>query len=275
MRRIVHISDLHFGRANLALVEPLLASIVDLRPDVVAVSGDLTQRATVGQFKAARDFLRRIPFPQIVVPGNHDISFWNLYRRFWRPLERYRRYINAEAEPSYADDRLFLLGLNTARSLAWKEGRISLAQIAWLRDQFYALAPHVFKVLVLHHPFVPLEGKDDFDAVGRADLALEAMENCGADLILAGHLHQSYSRQTASYYLLAKHSILVAQSGTTLSARTRGERNSFNSIDVEMDAASVTVHTWESESAAFVPQTAIRYEKRGEWRLVGGPNAVA
>jgi 3',5'-cyclic AMP phosphodiesterase CpdA len=269
MRRIVHISDLHFGRANLALVEPLLASIVDLRPDVVAVSGDLTQRATVGQFKAARDFLRRIPFPQIVVPGNHDISLWNLYRRFWRPLERYRRYINAEAEPSYTDDRIFLLGLNTARSLAWKEGRISLAQIAWLRDQFYALAPHVFKVLVLHHPFVPLVGKDDFDAVGRAELALEAMEKCGADLILAGHLHRSYSRQTASYYLLAKHSILVAQSGTTLSARTRNERNSFNSIDVEMDAASVTVHTWESERAAFIPQTAIRYEKRGEWRLVG------
>src|SRR5262245_63657115 len=150
MRRIVHISDLHFGRANLALVEPLLASIVGLRPDVVAVSGDLTQRATVGQFEAARDFLRRIPFPQIVVPGNHDISLWNLYRRFRRPLERYRRYINPEAEPCYADDRIFLLGLNTARSLAWKEGRISLDQIASLRDQFYALASDVFKVLVMH-----------------------------------------------------------------------------------------------------------------------------
>ncbi|MGH9767122.1 MAG: metallophosphoesterase family protein [Blastocatellia bacterium] len=270
MRRIVHISDLHFGRANLALIEPLLASIVDLRPDVVAVSGDLTQRATVEQFKAARDFLRRIPFPQIVVPGNHDISFWNLYRRFRRPLERYRRYINAEAEPNYADDQIFLLGLNTARSLSWKEGRISLAQVAWLRDQFCALAPHVFKVLVMHHPFVPRESADDFDVVGRAELALEVMEHCGADLILAGHLHRSYARQTASFYRLAKHSILVAQSGTTLSARTREERNSFNSIDVEMDAASITVHTWESESAAFVPRPPMRYEKRGEWRMVGG-----
>jgi len=272
MRRIVHISDLHFGRANLALVEPLLARIVDLHPDVVAVSGDLTQRATVEQFKAAREFLRRIPFPQIVVPGNHDISLWNLYRRFRRPLERYRRYINADAEPSYADDQLFLLGLNTARSLAWKEGRISLSQISWLRDQFYALAPHVFKVLVMHHPFIPRQGKDDFEAVGRAELALEAMEHCGADLILAGHLHESYSRQTASFHLPAKHSILVAQSGTTLSERTRDERNSFNSIDVEMDATRVTVHTWESESAGFVPQPSMRYEKRGEWRLVGGPN---
>ena len=270
IRRIVHISDLHFGRANLALVEPLLESIADLHPDVVAVSGDLTQRATAEQFIAARDFLRRIPFPQIVVPGNHDISLWNLYRRFRRPLERYRQYINVEAEPRYSDDRIFILGVNTARSLAWKEGRISLDQIARLRDLFYALAPSVFKVLVMHHPFVPREGQDDFDAVGRAELALEAMEYCGADLILAGHLHRSYSRQTASFYRLAKHSILVAQSGTTLSARTRDERNSFNAIDVEGDAASITVHDWSFESAAFLPRPLIRYEKRGEWRQVKG-----
>jgi len=270
MRRIVHISDLHFGRAEPALIEPLLASIVELRPDVVAVSGDLTQRATVEQFEAARDFLRRIPFPQIVVPGNHDISLWNVYRRFMRPLERYRRYINAEAEPSYADDQLFLLGLNTARSLAWKEGRISLDQVARLRDRFCAVAPHIFKVLVVHHPFVPHDRAEDFDAVGRAGLALETLEQSGADLILAGHLHRSYARQTASFYRLAKRSILVAQSGTTLSARTRDERNSFNSIDVEMDAASVTVHAWEPGSAAFIPLPPAHYEKRGEWRLVGG-----
>jgi 3',5'-cyclic AMP phosphodiesterase CpdA len=133
MRRIVHISDLHFGRVNPMLIEPLLARITALQPAVVAVSGDLTQRATVEQFEEARGFLQRIPFPQVVVPGNHDISFWNVYRRFARPLERYRRYINAEAEPSYADDRLFLLGINTARSLAWKEGRVSLEQIERLR----------------------------------------------------------------------------------------------------------------------------------------------
>ncbi|MCI0524082.1 MAG: metallophosphoesterase [Acidobacteria bacterium] len=269
MRRIVHISDLHFGRVNQALIEPLLASVVGLRPDVVAVSGDLTQRATEEQFEAARDFLRRIPFPQIVVPGNHDISLWNVYRRFRRPLERYRRYISAEAEPSYVDDRLFLLGLNTARSLAWKEGRISLDQVERLRDQFCALDPHVFKVLVAHHPFAPHAGAKDFDAVGRADLALEALEHSGADLILAGHLHRSYACQTASFYRLANRSILVAQSGTTLSARTRAERNSFNVIDLEPDAARITVHSWDPENVAFVPREPARYEKRGEWRLAG------
>ncbi len=268
MRRIVHISDLHFGRVNPALIEPLLASINHLRPDVVAVSGDLTQRATVEQFAAAGDFLRRIPFPQVVVPGNHDISFWNVYRRFARPLDRYRRYINVEAEPHYADDQLVVLGLNTARSLTWKEGRVSREQIARLRHRLCALDPRVFKVLVAHHPFVLPEDAEDRSAVGRADLALEALEHCGADLILAGHLHRSHSRQTACFYRLAGHSILVAQSGTTLSERTRDEGNSFNAIDVEPDAVNITIHAWEPTRTAFVPRPPVRYERRGDWRRV-------
>ncbi len=259
MRRIVHISDLHFGRVNPALIEPLLARIVGLNPTVVAVSGDLTQRATVEQFEAARAFLRQTPFPQVVVPGNHDISFWNIYRRFARPLERYRRYINVEVEPNYFDDRLFVLGVNTARSLVWKEGRISERQIARLRDHFSAVGPYVFKVLVAHHPFVPPEGENDRAAVGRAELAMAALEYCGADLILTGHLHRGYSRQTAS---LGKHSILVAQSGSTLSDRARGEGNSFNVVDVEPDAVNIAVHVWEPERAAFIARPPLRYENQ-------------
>lgn len=265
MRRIVHISDLHFGRINPALIEPLLARIVGLNPTVVAVSGDLTQRATIEQFEAARELLRQIPFPQVVVPGNHDISFWNIYRRFARPLERYRRYINAEVEPNYFDDKIFVLGVNTARSLAWKEGRISERQIARLRDHFSAAGPYVFKVLVAHHPFVPPEGEDNRAAVGRAELAIAALEHCGADLILAGHLHRGYSRQTASS---GKHSILVAQSDSTLSDRARGEGNSFNVVDVEPGAINIAVHVWEPERGVFIARPPLRYEKRGEWRRI-------
>src|SRR5262249_11306988 len=122
MKRIIHISDLHFGRVNPALVEPLLAIINQQQPNVVAVPGDLTQRATRDQFEEARRLLDRILFPKVVVPGNHDISLWNVYRRFARPLERYRRHIGIEIEPIYVDDQLFVLGLNTARSLTWKQG---------------------------------------------------------------------------------------------------------------------------------------------------------
>jgi 3',5'-cyclic AMP phosphodiesterase CpdA len=269
MRRIVHISDLHFGRIAPRLVSPLLAGITQLQPDVVAVSGDLTQRATVAQFEAARDFLRAIPFPQVIVPGNHDIPLWNLYRRFRRPLERYRRYIHAETEPQYADERLVLLGINTARSLAWKGGRISGEQIGRLRDHLGAHGPDAFKVLVVHHPFVPHESAAPGAAVRRGAQALEALEQCGADLILAGHLHRGYAHQTVSFQPLARRSILVVQSGTTLSARTRGEQNSFNVIDVEPDAVAITICAWAPSQAAFVPQPPLRYEMRGAWRPAG------
>jgi len=266
MGRIIHISDLHFGRVNPALIDPLLTIINQQQPNVIAVSGDLTQRATREQFEEARRFLDRIPFPKVVVPGNHDISLWNVYRRFARPLDRYRRHIGEELEPIYVDDRMFVLGLNTARSLTWKNGRISVSQVERIRERLCAADPRFFKVLVMHHPFVPPEGAQDWEAVGRVEMAMEALEHCGADLILAGHLHLGYSRQTSSFYSMAKHSILVVQSGTTLSARTRAERNSFNVIDVEPDAATITIYVWEPTQHLFLPRHPVRYEKRGEWR---------
>lgn len=266
MRRIVHISDLHFGRVNPALLQPLLSRMEALQPDVVAVSGDLTQRAREEEFSAAGEFLRQIPYPKIVVPGNHDISLWNLYRRFARPLERYRRHIGSEHEPVFHQEGLFVLGLNTARSLAWKEGRLSREQIARIRHRFSEVSAGTIKVLVVHHPFLPPEGKNTA-AVGRAKHALEALEHSNADLILAGHLHRGFSRQTSSYYRLARRSILVVQSGTTLSSRTRDEQNSFNVVDVQVDSVQITVEAWNPASNSFHPQQAHRYEKRGAWVL--------
>jgi 3',5'-cyclic AMP phosphodiesterase CpdA len=269
MKRIIHLSDLHFGRVNQSLVDPLLERVADLKPDLVAVSGDLTQRATERQFRAAQEFLRRIDRPKIIVPGNHDISLWNIYRRFFRPLDRYRRYIGGESGMSFADGELFALGVNTARSFAWKEGRISREQVEDLRDRFCALDSGVFKILVVHHPLAPREGDETHARAKRAELALEALEECNADLILAGHLHRGYSRKTAPIYRPEQHSILVVQSGTTLSDRIRGERNSFNVIDVAPDSVRIAIHTWEPSQGAFLPGPSALYQKRGEWRRLG------
>ena len=92
MRTIVHLSDLHFGRVNAALIEPLVRVVREVEPDLVAISGDLTQRARSYQFQEARLFLDTLPKPQIVVPGNHDIPLHNLFARFVEPLTRYKRY---------------------------------------------------------------------------------------------------------------------------------------------------------------------------------------
>src|SRR5437867_12792681 len=122
MRSIVHLSDIHFGRVNPLVISPLIETIEKINPDLVAVSGDLTQRARSHQFKEARAFLDALPRPQIVVPGNHDSPFHNVFLRFAQPLTKYRRYLTDEIRPFYADAQLAILGVNPGRSLTVQGG---------------------------------------------------------------------------------------------------------------------------------------------------------
>ena len=148
MRTLVHLSDLHFGRIDESLLDPLVASVEEARPDVVVVSGDLTQRARSSQFSAAAAFLARLPSPRIVVPGNHDVPLYNVFDRFVRPLDKFRRYIEPDLSPEYIDAEIAVLGVNTARSLVVKNGRINEEQVAAVRAVLLPLADEVMKVLL-------------------------------------------------------------------------------------------------------------------------------
>ena len=129
MRTIVHLSDLHFGRLDPRLVQPLLAAIRDLSPELVAISGDLTQRARRTQFAEARSFIQALELPHLVVPGNHDVPLYDIARRFLRPLARYREFVADDLEPS-VDDEIAVIGLNSARSLTFGRGRLNARQIS-------------------------------------------------------------------------------------------------------------------------------------------------
>src|SRR3569832_1650921 len=102
MRTIAHISDLHFGRTDSAVLEGLKRAIVESKPDIVVVSGDLTQRAKRQEFVAAKRFLDALPRPQIVVPDNHDVPLYNVMARWLTPLTRFRRYISKDLAPFHA-----------------------------------------------------------------------------------------------------------------------------------------------------------------------------
>ncbi|MBV9686902.1 MAG: metallophosphoesterase, partial [Alphaproteobacteria bacterium] len=136
MRTVAHLSDLHFGRHDETVAERLMADISEVQPDLVVVTGDLTQRARHRQFAAARAFLEKFSMPIIVVPGNHDVPLYDVLERFIGRLARYRRYICTELQPFYADDEIALLGLNTARSATFTDGRISYKQAAALKAVF-------------------------------------------------------------------------------------------------------------------------------------------
>jgi 3',5'-cyclic AMP phosphodiesterase CpdA len=251
LRTIVHLSDLHFGRSDPQLVEPLISAINELDPNLVAVSGDLTQRARSQQFQEARAFLDNLPQPKIVVPGNHDIPLYNVYNRFLRPLGKYRRYITDDLLPLYNDGEMIVIGVSTARSLVVKGGRINQEQLAHVKERFCELPDEVVKVLVTHHPFDLPSGHDDGDLVGRAKMAMAGLAECGADLFLAGHLHVSHTGNTAQRYKIEGHSALIVQAGTAISTRGRGETNSFNVIRLQHPTISVDRWSWNLAKGLF------------------------
>lgn len=261
MRSLAHLSDIHFGAVNQQILSPLAAIINKINPDVVAVSGDLTQRARSHQFKEARAFLDQLPNPQIVVPGNHDVPLHNLYARFFKPLHKYRQYITEDLRPAYHDDEIAVLGVNTARSLTIKGGRINEHQVAWLKDRLCALEKDVVKIVVTHHPFDLPEGHDERNLVGRARMAMVALADCGADVFLAGHLHVSQTTHSARRYQIAGHSALVVQAGTAASHRERGEGNSFNVIRVDRPHIAVERYEWQDANGEFFPAETERFRQ--------------
>ncbi|MEO8084093.1 MAG: metallophosphoesterase family protein [Ardenticatenales bacterium] len=250
MRTIVHLSDLHFGRIDPPILGPLARAVAAIQPDVVAISGDLTQRARVSQFEEARAFLDRLPRPQIVVPGNHDIPLHNLFLRFKGPLKRFRQYITADPHPMYVDDEIAVIGVNTARSLVAKGGRLNRVQVGHICEQFGRLGPEHVRIVVTHHPFDVPDGWGERNLVGRARMAVEAFAECGVDLFLAGHLHLNHFGSTARYDIEG-HSALVIQAGTASSTRGRGEPNSFNVLEVDSGRIRVNTHSWHRERGAF------------------------
>src|SRR5260370_12519528 len=178
MRKLVHLSDIHFGAVDRAILLPLIDAVRRLQPHLVVVSGDLTQRAKPSEFAEAVASLEQLPQPQLVVPGNHDVPLYNPYSRFIGKLKRYQRYITPDLEPLFLDEEIAVLGINTARSLTWKGGRISSRQIARTRERFCSLDPRIATVVVTHHPF-DLPGSIAGSLVGRAPIAMGHLAECG------------------------------------------------------------------------------------------------
>jgi 3',5'-cyclic AMP phosphodiesterase CpdA len=261
MRTLVHLSDLHFGRVDYRIVDAVLATIHEIAPSLVVVSGDLTQRARSHEFKEARRFLDALPadVPQIVVPGNHDVPLYDVFERFAAPLEKYKKYITTDLRPYYADEEIAVLGVNTARSLTIKGGRISEEQIGWIRERLCPTTEAAVKIVVTHHPFDLPEGYEERDLVGRARIAMKMLAECGADVFLAGHLHVSHIGETAHRYKIKGHSALVIQAGTATSTRERGEDNSFNLIRIEPPGLSVERLVWQDDKSQFAVDEIKRY----------------
>lgn len=255
MARIAHLSDIHFGAHDPVIVAATEAWVHERQPDLIIVSGDLTQRAKVDQFRQASAYLNRLReagFPTLVVPGNHDVPLYNVFRRFASPLARYKRYIGSDLCPWFENDEVAVLGINTARSLTIKDGRINYDQMAMLRDRFAAVPAAKTRILVTHHPLYAMpigEGGELSEAVGRHNDAIAAVADAGVHIALAGHFHRTYA-EAALKMVESAGSVLVMQAGTATSTRLRNnELQSFNWIHAyRNDEVELQVIAWDGSS---------------------------
>ena len=276
MRTLVHLSDLHFGRIDAAVIEPLVARVAAIRPDVVVVSGDLTQRAKAKEFEAARTFLDRLPVPRIVVPGNHDVPLYRAWERIFSPLGKYRRFVTDDLAPLFVDGEVAVLGVNTARSLTFKNGRINETQIAAIRERLDPLPAALTRIIVTHHPFDLPDESGEARLVGRAGLAMAAFAACGVDLLLAGHFHISQAGETSRRHPLPGYSALIVQAGTATSTRGRGEANAFNVLRVQTERIDVERQVWQPETGAFTAGRTESFRRRASrWIESSAPDQVA
>ena len=231
---VVHLSDLHFGREDRDVVDALIAQIQQIQPQVIAVSGDFTQRARRGQFRRARAFLDALPFPALVVPGNHDVPLFNVFARMFDPLGGYRRHITTDLTPAFSDDTVVLVGMDTTKPASVKQAKVHAHDVARICAYVQPFAESVVRILVAHHPFEPGAGS-----------ALEGLTHGGIDVFLTGHLHVSSAGHTASRHNVAGRSALVVEAGTATSTRLRGETNAFNVLTVESTAIVVERFEWQ------------------------------
>ena len=262
MRRLVHISDVHFGKINQEQIEPLTRQIHELKPDVMIISGDLTQRARAWQFAAARKFLDALPRPQIVIPGNHDVPLYNIFARMLFPLTNYKKFISDNLDPFYQDEEVVIQGVNTARSLTFKNGRINGRQIKMITDRFSKANRDAIKIVVTHHPFDAPAGFEESQLLRHATAAIEELAKCGADLFLAGHLHLGHIGNTIKRYKLTEtdkeYAALIVSAGTATSSRLRGETNSFNVLEIEPSTpdkkatAIVERYGWDPKTRSYL-----------------------
>ena len=271
-----------------AVCEAVLQRAATLEPEMIVVSGDLTQRAKRQEFEAAARFLARLPrAPQLIVPGNHDIPLFRVWERLWSPRALYREIIHPQTSremvlPSASGAvGAVIVGIDSTHPYgAIKGGRVGSGELRRCAEAFSAAAPEDWRVVVLHHHLIPAPTFARTRPMLRAQRTLEHLTEMKVDLVLAGHLHRAYVGNSLDVYAgeQRESGIVVVQCGTSTSRRGRGlerEANSMNLIEIDDDQVDVSHFMFFGDDAGFVPVSRHRFARPRRLSLTTGLDAGA
>jgi 3',5'-cyclic AMP phosphodiesterase CpdA len=273
--RLLHLSDLHFGSHGEEHLESGLAGLIErIAPELVIASGDLTHRGRRDQHDRAADFLRRLGPPVLAVPGNHDIPYTPV-ARFTRTFAQFERRWQT-TEPVHTSEHLHVVGLNSVRPWRHQSGGIRAAQIEHAAELLAQAPPGALKVVVLHHHLLGAPWRTRKKPVGNRSGVLAGLVDAGAELILAGHIHQAAVSERHEFEVVSGEirgvTVSIAPGLGQPRPTRRGEARGLLVYESEDDSLSVHTYIWREDDWGL---TAIRRFPRGREPLAAQPSPAA
>ncbi|MDQ2780232.1 MAG: metallophosphoesterase [Pseudomonadota bacterium] len=233
MTVLLQISDPHFGTERPVVVAALQELAARQQPELLVVSGDITQRAQAAQFRAAGAFIHGLALPTVVVPGNHDIPLYNIAARLLAPYRGYRATFGSLLEPEHDSADLLVVGLNTTRWWRHKNGQVSTAQIERVEQRLQRARAGQLRIVVVHQPVAVTRRGEVHNLLRGHAVALRRWAAAGCDFVMGGHIHLPYVLPLPDL----PRPMWAVQAGTALSSRTReGQPNSVNVLRWGRDA---------------------------------------
>jgi len=269
--RLLHLSDLHVGTVEEPEVERALGSLIErVDPELIVASGDLTHRARPREHDRAAAFLKRLERPLLVVPGNHDIP-WAFPSRFTHPFREFERHWQT-TEPVHQGDGLFVVGLNSVRPWRHQSGGLRTTKLAEAESRLRQASPSAFQIVVLHHHLIGAPWRSRKKPVARRNHVLAGLVEAGADLILAGHIHQAAVSERHEFEIArgGEHGVVVSVAPGLGQPRPKrqGEARGVHVYEVEDAFLRIRTFIWRDTDWGL---TAARQFPRGREALEAQP----
>jgi 3',5'-cyclic AMP phosphodiesterase CpdA len=251
---VLQVSDPHFGTHRPEVVQALLRLAAQQAPDIVVLSGDITQRARRRQFVAAREFVDALPPAAVVaIPGNHDVPLFDVLTRIVRPYRNYVRCFGPDLEPVVDTREVRVICVNTTRRYRHKHGEVSAAQVERVELLLRQAGTDQVRIVVVHQPVLAERASDAVNVLRGAERAVRAWAAAGTDLIIGGHIHLPYVRPLREQYPGIESDCVTAQAGTAVSSRVRsGAPNSVNILRcaAQPGARRCVIERWDHSDVA-------------------------
>ena len=271
LTRVLHLSDLHYGAGDDKAIERGAPVLIDrFQPELVIASGDLSHRGQPSQLADSARFLRSLGRPVLAIPGNHDIPY-TLPARFTRSFRAFEDEWET-AEPTYSSPTLHVIGLNSVRPWRHQSGGIRTHQLEHAEERLRAASVDAYSIVVLHHHLIGAPWRSRKKPVARRNHVLGSLVAAGADLILAGHIHQAAVSERHEFEISkgGERGVVVSVAPGLGQPRPKrqGEARGLHLYEIEEKCLRIRTYIWRDTDWAL---TAERTFPRGRETLESEP----